>query len=157
VLHMADADVLPYDYVTYGKEIEQYLDAAQKKASDAHVTLDFAAANAAAKRFTAAAETVRQKQDHPTGNEAGLNTSLRAVESDLLSPEGLPRRPWYKHTIYAPGSYAGYAAEVLPGVNEALDRDDAATFQQEAAALTAALSRASARLDQVAQLATASK
>ncbi len=35
VLHMADADVLPYDYVTYGKEIEQYLDAAQKKASRA--------------------------------------------------------------------------------------------------------------------------
>jgi N-acetylated-alpha-linked acidic dipeptidase len=69
----------------------------------------------------------------------------------------LAGRPWYKHTIYAPGSYAGYAAEVLPGVNEALDRDDAATFQQEAASLAAALSRASARLDEIAQLASASK
>jgi len=80
-----------------------------------------------------------------------------SVEQALLAPGGLVGRPWYKHTIYAPGSYAGYAAEVLPGVNEALDRDDADTFQQEAAALTAALGRASARLEEVAQLATASK
>ena len=47
--------------------------------------------------------------------------------------------------------YAGYAAEVLPGVNEALDRKDTATFNSEAAALAAALRRASARLDEIAQ------
>lgn len=104
VLHMADADVLPYDYMTYGKEIEQYLDAAQKKASEDHVSLDFAAANTAAKRFTAAAENVKRKQDHPAGDEAALNAALRAAEGDLLSPEGLPKRPWFKHTIYAPGN-----------------------------------------------------
>jgi len=45
VLHMADADVLPYDYVTYGKEISAYLDSAQKKAQDAGLTgIDFAPA-----------------------------------------------------------------------------------------------------------------
>ncbi|MGA7840420.1 MAG: transferrin receptor-like dimerization domain-containing protein, partial [Candidatus Acidiferrales bacterium] len=79
---------------------------------------------------------------------------LVSVEQALLAPEGLSGRTWYKHTIYAPGTYAGYAAEVLPGANEALDRQDAATFTHEAAALAAALRRASARLDEIARTAS---
>jgi len=151
VLHMADTDVLPYDYVTYGKEIEQYLDAAQKKASSAEVSLDFSAADAAAKRFTAAAAAVKQKQDKPGGNEASLNTALRATEGDLLSPQGLPNRPWFKHTIYAPGEYTGYAAVVIPGVNEAIDAKDAQRAQSQLTVLTAALNRAAATLESAAQ------
>ena len=77
-----------------------------------------------------------------------------SVEQALLAPEGLAGRTWYKHTIYAPGMYAGYAAGVLPGVNEALDRKDTATFNSEAASLAAALRRASARLDEIAHLAS---
>ena len=151
VLHMADAEVLPYDYVTYGKEIEQYLDAAQKKASDAHVSLDFSSANAAAKQFTAAAEAVKKKQDHPAGDEAALNTALRAAEGDLLSAEGLPGRAWFKHTIYAPGEYTGYAAVVIPGVNEAIDAKDAQRAQSQLAVLTAALNRAAGTLEGAAR------
>ncbi len=147
VLHMADADVLPYDYVTYGKEIEEYLEAAQKKASGASVSLDFSAADMAAKRFTAAATAVKVKQDSPGGNEAALNAALRATEGDLLSPEGLPRRPWFKHTIYAPGEYTGYAAVVIPGVNEAIDAKDAQRGQAQLTVLTAALNRAAGTLE----------
>src|SRR5271170_5176384 len=151
VLHMADADVLPYDYVTYGKEIEQYLDAAQKKASGASVSLDFSAADTAAKRFTAAATAVKAKQDSPGGDEAALNAALRATEGDLLSPEGLPRRPWFKHTIYAPGEYTGYAAVVIPGVNEAIDAKDAQRGQSQLAVVTAALNRAAGTLEGAAK------
>ena len=151
VLHMADTEVLPYDYVTYGKEIEQYLETAQKKASDAHVSLDFAAADAAAKRFTAAAGAVKQKQDHPSGDETSLNAALRAAEGDLLSPNGLPRRGWFKHTIYAPGEYTGYAAVVIPGVNEAIDAKDAQRGQSQLVALTAALDRAAGTLEGAAR------
>jgi N-acetylated-alpha-linked acidic dipeptidase len=151
VLHMADADVLPYDYVTYSKEIEQYLEAARKKAADAKVSLDFGAADTAAKRFSAAASAVKQKQDHPAGNEVALNTALRAAEGDLLSPEGLPNRPWFRHTIYAPGEYTGYAAVVIPGVNEAIDAKDAQRGQSQLASVTAALNRATATLEGVAR------
>ena len=56
-------------------------------------------------------------------------TALRQAETDLLSPHGLPNRPWYKHTIYAPGEFTGYSAVVIPGVNEAIDAKDAATRQ----------------------------
>jgi len=71
----------------------------------------------------------------------------------LLSPGGLSGRSWYKHTIYAPGSFAGYAAELLPGVNEALDHNDLVELQREADSLAAALHRASAQLDEVTRLA----
>ncbi len=151
VLHMADADVLPYDYGTYGKEIEQYLDSAQKKASSAGVSLDFAAANAAARRFTAAGTAVAQKEQHPGDDEAKLNEDLRKVEDDLLTPEGLPNRSWFKHTIYAPGEYTGYAAVVIPGVNEAIDAKDRTRAQSQLTALTGALNRAASTLEAAAR------
>ena len=51
-----------------------------------------------------------------------LDALLVRSERVLLSPEGLPRRPWWKHLVYAPGVYAGYGASTLPGVREALQQ-----------------------------------
>ena len=42
-------------------------------------------------------------------------------ERVLLRAEGLPRRPWYKHLVYAPGFYTGYGVKTLPGVREAVE------------------------------------
>lgn len=151
VLNMADADVLPYDYVTYGNEIGEYLVAAQKKAGDDGVKLDFSAADAASRRFVSAARKVKDRQEHPSGDESALNAKLRQTEEDLLSPEGLPNRPWYKHTIYAPGEYTGYAAVVIPGVNEAIDAKNEARGQAQLGALTAALNRAAETLESAAK------
>ena len=151
VLHMADTDVLPYDYVTYGKEIEQYLEAAQKKAQGDGVSLDTNAANTAAKRFTDAATAVKKKQDHPEGSETAFNDELRQTEADFLSSQGLPNRPWFKHTVYAPGEYTGYAAVVIPGVNEAIDAKDASRAQSQLAILTEAINRAADTLEKAAK------
>jgi N-acetylated-alpha-linked acidic dipeptidase len=152
VLHMADTDVLPYDYVTYGKEITEYLDAAKKKADDAKVSgLDFAPAVAAAKRFTTAAEAVHKKQQNVPANPTELNTQLRQVEGDMLSSAGLPNRPWFKHTIYAPGEYTGYAAVVIPGVNEAIDAKDSSRGSAQLTALTEAINRAASTLEAAAK------
>jgi N-acetylated-alpha-linked acidic dipeptidase len=148
-LHMADADVLPYDYVTYARQIQTYLAAAQGRAKDAGLNLDFNAALAAANRCAAEAAMVMGKQLAGGGNPAVLNAALRAVEGDLLSPEGLPGRPWFRHTIFAPGEYTGYAAVVIPGVNEAIDAHDAARAQEQMANVTAALVRATATLEEV--------
>jgi N-acetylated-alpha-linked acidic dipeptidase len=150
VLHMADADVLPYDYVTYARQIQTYLYAAQSRARDAGLSsLDFNAAQAAANRFAAEANVVSAKQTSAKGDLAALNTSLRAVEEDMLAPEGLPDRPWFRHTIFAPGEYTGYAAVVLPGVNEAIDAKDSARAQAQLANVTAALVRATETLEEV--------
>ncbi|MGA7522134.1 MAG: M28 family metallopeptidase [Acidobacteriaceae bacterium] len=154
VLHMADADVLPYNYVTYGKQLTAYLEAAQKKASDAGMQhLDFAPALAAAQKFTDLAQQVREKQENP-GEIADLrsfNNQLRNVEEGLLNQAGLPGRPWYKHTIYAPGEYTGYSAVVIPGVNEAIDAKNGTRAQQQMTALNDALGRADGTLEALAK------
>ncbi len=151
-LRMADADVLPYDYVAYAREVSSYLDAAKHKADDAELSgLDFAPAQAAAARWLAAAEQVQAAQKAPAGDLKRLNEALRQTETALLSDAGLPNRPWYRHTIYAPGEYTGYAAVVIPGVNEAIDQHDAERAAQQLAVLTQALDRAAATLNSVKQ------
>ncbi len=152
-LRMADADVLPYDYVAYAREITAYIDAAKRKAhDDGFGSLDFAPAQAAAQRFSAAAAKAHAAQTAPAANPeqlAQLNAALRKVETDLLSPEGLPNRPWYRHTIYAPGEYTGYSAVVIPGVNEAIDAQNSAARAQAAPGAHQALDRAAQTLDSI--------
>lgn len=79
---------------------------------------------------------------------ARLNHALLNAERALLVPEGLPHRPWFRHSIYAPGEYTGYAAVVIPGVNEALDKGDAEAVRGQLATITVALERAAKVLDQ---------
>jgi N-acetylated-alpha-linked acidic dipeptidase len=76
-----------------------------------------------------------------------LNQALRQAEAGFISSAGLPNRPWYKHVIYAPGEYTGYAAVVIPGVNEALDAHDEARAAQQLGVLAQALDRAAQTLD----------
>jgi N-acetylated-alpha-linked acidic dipeptidase len=150
VLHMADTDVLPYDYVTYARQIQAYLFGAQARARDAGMmSVDFDAALGAASRFAGEAMSVMAKQLAAKGDTSAMNTSLRTVETDLLAPEGLPGRPWFRHTIFAPGEYTGYAAVVIPGVNEAIDARDPVRAQAQMANVTAALVRATETLEEV--------
>ncbi len=74
------------------------------------------------------------------------NLALINAERGFLI-DGLPDRPWYKHAIYAPGKYTGYAAVVIPGVNEAIDANDSALTQQQLKLLTEALNRAAETLE----------
>jgi N-acetylated-alpha-linked acidic dipeptidase len=149
MLRMADADVLPYDYEEYGKEISAYLETAKKRAEGklGERALEMTAVNAAAKRFQEAGAKILVKQKNPPREPARLNQALRGAERALLVPEGLPHRPWFRHAIYAPGEYTGYAAVVIPGVNEALDKGDAERARQQLAVLAAALERAAKLLE----------
>jgi len=163
-LRMADADVLPYDYVAYAHAIRSYIDAARQKAeipSDRSSSLgrkasgqglnslNFAPVQAAATRFSAAAERAHSLEISASGDLARLNLALRQTETALLSEQGLPHRPWYRHTIYAPGEYTGYAAVVIPGVNEALDAHDFNRAAQQLTVLAQALDRAAQALNSV--------
>ncbi len=148
-IRMADADVLPYDYEEYGKEISAYLDAARKRADGkfGEHALDFTAVNNAAHRFETAGAKVLAKQKNPPRDVARLNQALRSTERAMLDPQGLPHRPFFRHVIYAPGEYTGYAAVVIPGVNEALDKGDSDRARQQLSALAAALDRAAKTLE----------
>ncbi len=149
-LTMADADLLPYDYQVYGSQVIGYLQSAQLKATNSDMqSLDFAPALAAAQRFRDAGAKALAAERNPAGPLPEENRLLRTAEEDLLSERGLPNRPWYKHTIYAPGEYTGYAAVVIPGVNEAIDAKDAARASEQLEVLTHALDRAAATLNKM--------
>ena len=149
VLRMADADVLPFDYEEYGKEITAYIDGAKKKAESrfGNRMPDFSPAAEAARHFEEAGAKILSKEKRPPQDPGKLNHALREAERALLLPEGLPNRSWYRHAIYAPGRYTGYAAVVIPGVNEAVEAGDLERTRQQVAALTAALQRAASVLE----------
>jgi N-acetylated-alpha-linked acidic dipeptidase len=69
---------------------------------------------------------------------------LRLAERDLLAPDGIPDRPWFRHLVYAP--LPSYAAETLPGVREAVMAGDADRAARQAALLADAIRRAADRL-----------
>ena len=158
VLRMANADVLPFDFEDYGKEVATYIQAAQKKAGTTFKgkTLpDFKPALDAARRLTTAGVTVAKAQATPSNDPAKLNRALTSAERALLLPDGLPNRPWFRHAIYAPGEYTGYAAVVIPGVNEAIDQGSPQATEEQINALANVLNRAAEVLENAGQQATA--
>ncbi len=159
-LRLDEADLLPFDYAAYASEIEQAVDTLENRAKAAgDIHFDFKAASDAAAELTTAASHARvalaavAAAPPEAARAKEMDRALVTVEQALLAPDGFAGRPWYKHTIYAPGSYAGYAAVVMPGVSEAIDRRDAEGGKRELASLAAALRRAAAQLDEVPRLA----
>ncbi len=67
-------------------------------------------------------ELARRGQQLSPETQNQLDEILMQTERALLRPDGLPRRAWYKHQVYAPGFYTGYGAKTLPGVREALEQ-----------------------------------
>ena len=80
-------------------------------------------------------ESLKKLQRHagPLAEDArtSLNALLKGVEHSMLLEAGLPRRPWYKHLIYAPGFYTGYGVKTLPGVREAIEAHQWAETDQQ--------------------------
>ena len=147
-IRIASADVLPFDYEEYAKEIAVYLQTAEKKAKEAFGAQapSFADAVKAASRMEKAGAELLKVQNSGKGDPVRINQALMSAERAFLT-DGLPDRPWFKHAIYAPGEYTGYAAVVIPGVNEAIDRKDRAIAQQQLKVVTDAINRAAGVLE----------
>lgn len=75
----------------------------------------------------------------PSANMNQLNQLIFQAEQKLLSPNGLPRRGWYRHTIYAPGFYTGYGVKTLPGVREAIEERNWKEAQEQIEIVSKAL------------------
>ncbi len=80
----------------------------------------------------------------------GLNKKLLQAERLLTASEGLPKRPWFKHQIYAPGFYTGYGVKTIPGVREALEQKQWHAFDAQVARVAQALLNLSAHVEAVA-------
>ena len=86
-----------------------------------------------------------------SSNMNKVNEILYQVEQKLLS-DGLPRRPWYKHTIYAPGFYTGYGVKTLPGVREAIEQREWKEAQEQIEILARTLGAYTSKISEAADL-----
>ena len=148
-LRMADTDVLPYDYVTYAREITRI----SRPPSTSRASTSWAPSTSLRRSWRRPTSPTRGSESGAcslcrAANPAKINAALRQAETALLSPAGLPNRPWYRHTS-APGEYTGYAAVVIPGVNEAIDAKDANRTRQQLEVLADALNHAAQALNAV--------
>jgi N-acetylated-alpha-linked acidic dipeptidase len=76
-------------------------------------------------------KVVFQKNIKTNHMNLAFNQSLYRAEQQLLNESGLPRRAWYKHTLYAPGLYTGYGVKTLPGIREAIEQRNWDEAQQQ--------------------------
>ncbi len=98
-----------------------------------------AALTRAADRYRKAFEAARAKIT-PEAARA-VNLLLIQSERELTDAAGLPRRPWYRHLLYAPGYYTGYAVKTMPGVREAIEEKNYAEADAEIVRVARALER----------------
>ncbi len=75
-----------------------------------------------------------------------LNEKLYKAEQSLLTKDGLPRRGWYKHSIYAPGFYTGYGVKTLPGIREAIEQRNWKEAQEQVEIAAGAINQLSTYL-----------
>lgn len=143
LLRLADADVLPFEFRSAAETLRQYLgevEALAASAAEGQPRLDMAPLRSALSRLSKSADGYERalarlpkahgdRLDAPALAE--LNRVLYSTERAFRYEPGLPRRPWFKHLIYAPGFYTGYGVKTLPGIREGLEqqhRDEAAAF-----------------------------
>ncbi|MBZ5556055.1 MAG: M28 family peptidase [Acidobacteriia bacterium] len=158
LLRLADAELLPMDYESYGNQILEYIRDIEQQATTASAAdakrIDFAGMKSAAEAFTKAGAALRQRGDTLLAGSstssgqalAEINHRLMMAERDLIEPAGLPDRPWYRHVIYAPGLYTGYGVKTIPGVREAVDAGNDARAAEQATVVIRALRRATKTL-----------
>jgi len=104
-----------------------------------------------AQRYSKAINSFARKGDRTNGgNLVALNARLIQTERRLTSSDGLPRRPWFKHLIYAPGFYTGYGVKTLPGIREGIEEKRYEEAEREIRRAAQSLNDYAASIDRVA-------
>jgi N-acetylated-alpha-linked acidic dipeptidase len=110
--------------------------------------------NAAADLHRAAAHysealTMDQGKSFAPDRLQTINQQLAQAERKLTSEQGLPRRPWMHHLLYAPGWYTGYSAKTMPGVREAIEEGRYTEAEEQVVLVAHALQDEAAWIEQI--------
>ncbi|MCH7856382.1 MAG: M28 family metallopeptidase [Gemmatimonadetes bacterium] len=84
--------------------------------------------------------------------QADVNQVLISTERLMTNDEGLPRRPWFRHQIYAPGFYTGYGVKTLPGIREAIEQRNWEEASEQIELVADMLIRVSDALERAARI-----
>jgi N-acetylated-alpha-linked acidic dipeptidase len=147
-LRLANADLLPFDFASYAANIREFVNELSNGMSARKDTeqLDLKPILAAIDDFEAAGKRLDESAAHVLASgaidsklAATINHGAMQVEHNWLNPDGIPGRPWFKHILY--GARFTYAHLELPGLTEAVEKQDWPTAQQQAGILRQALIR----------------
>lgn len=125
------------------------------KTKDPVPFINFAPLQNAIQKVKASATTFQlQSKDKPlsTEKQKQLDAILYKTERALLRTEGLPRRDWFRHQIYAPGFYTGYGVKTLPGIREAIEQRDWKEAEEQMIILANVIENFAAEIDKAAKL-----
>ncbi len=114
--------------------------------------LNFSPLENASERLNISTQQLQKRiinSDLGASNFDTLNDLLYRAERLLINSKGLPRRPWFKNQIYAPGFYTGYGVKTLPGVREAIEQKNWTEAQEQILALSTTLNNFSDYLDKI--------
>ena len=141
LLRIANAEILPYDYVEYARTMRRFASQVERSIADKRWKLSGAVLSAAVGRMERAAVTFTQARDRALAAQVTpavakkVNATLLGVERSLTRPQGLVTRPWFRNLIYAADENNGYSTMVLPSVNEAIRLGNEAAVEREMADL----------------------
>jgi N-acetylated-alpha-linked acidic dipeptidase len=88
----------------------------------------------------------------PPEAQKALDAVFMSAERTLTRTEGLPRRPWFVHHVYAPGFYTGYGVKTLPGVREALEQREWTQAEEQARLVAGLLEGFAAHIDRATSI-----
>ncbi|MDB4949813.1 MAG: peptidase, partial [Gemmatimonadetes bacterium] len=152
VLRMANADLLPYDYVEFARTLRGYLPALDSSMAAKRWSTNADALRGALDRMGRAAAEWATARDAalasslPRDRRDRANRALMRVERELARPTGLKSRPWYRNLVYASDIDNGYSTMVFPGVGEAVRGGDRRQAELEIGDLAARVNAAAQAL-----------
>jgi N-acetylated-alpha-linked acidic dipeptidase len=157
-LRLANADLLPFDFVSYAANVRQFVNDLAKanhmwgpppsavQPAEARRTLDLSPVEDAINNFESAGKRLNESLNRKLASGTvdpklalTLNHGMMQVERNWLNPDGIPGRPWFKHILY--GARFTYAHLELPGLTEAVEAKDWPTAIQQAEILQGALEK----------------
>jgi N-acetylated-alpha-linked acidic dipeptidase len=164
MMRLAGAQVLPFEFTDLADTVKTYVNEIEKlgKAAGSPAAIDLAPLESAVK----AVDESAHRYDHAfrRASESGgasleglkrekaLNELLYKSERRLTNEQGLPRRPWFKHMLYAPGFYTGYGVKTIPGVREAIEQKSWAELEPQIRNASGALRALASQIDEATRI-----
>ncbi|RLD20938.1 MAG: folate hydrolase [Bacteroidetes bacterium] len=188
-MRLANAEVLPFEFLHFSKIVAGYIDEVSALADDMRKKTEmenglirdgvyalvanpkevnvipevqdevpyfnFAPLENAIKELkkqAAAYDKAAKSYEPDSKSAAALNQVLKGMERSLTRDHGLPRRPWFRHHVYAPGFYTGYGVKTLPGVREAIEERDYEEVSKQVEILGDVLLSFSAKIEEAVSI-----
>ena len=162
ILRLADAPVLPFQFTDTADTLLRYVVELEKLAADKKDSkVDMKPVRAAVEALKAAGQNF-EKAYASVGKANSqallakkelqqLNKLLLTSEQKLGNSDGLPRRDWFKHQIYAPGFYTGYGVKTMPQIREGLEEGRFTEAQGGVRTVSAAVNALATQVSEAAQ------